>query len=75
MTILSDFWADLICLIVALVFVNGAMTGKFYSGGRGGPPKLIASVRSTGARIAFLLVATGLITWLVIDLRHKLGVR
>ncbi len=75
MNILADFWIDLIGLAVALCFVNGAITGKFYSHGRGGPPKLIAFVRSSRARIAFLFVATLLFAWLVIDLRHKFGVQ
>jgi hypothetical protein len=69
----TDYWADLIGLALALVFINGAMSGRFYTGGRGGGQKLIASVKSSSARVCFLLVAAGLVVWLVVDLRHKLG--
>jgi hypothetical protein len=75
MTVLADYWTNLICLAVTLVFVNGAITGRFYSHGRGGPPKSIAFVRSPWTRIAFLFVATGLVAWLIMDLRHKFGVQ
>ena len=59
-------------LALVLVFVNGALTGRFYSHGRGGPPKLIASVKSFPFRIFFLVVAACLFAWLIVDLRHKL---
>jgi hypothetical protein len=71
--ILGDYWADLIGLALTLVLVNGAISGKFYTHGRGGGRRLIAFVKSSSARVGFLLVAAGLVVWLVVDLRHKLG--
>jgi hypothetical protein len=73
--ILTTFWIDLIGTALALVLANGALTGKLYSHGRGGSPRLIASIRSSCARIAFLLVSAGLVAWVVVDLRHKLSIR
>jgi hypothetical protein len=71
--ILVNYWVDLIGLTLALVLVNGAVTGSFYTHGRGGGRRLIAFVESFPARVGFLLVAAGLVAWLVVDLRHKLG--
>jgi hypothetical protein len=69
---LNRFWADLICAAIAIVFLNGAITGRFYTHGRGGRHKQIASVKSFQARIAFLLIAIGTAIWLIKDLRNKL---
>jgi hypothetical protein len=73
MNIINLIWADLICLAIICVLTNGAITGNFYSHGRGAPPKLIASVKSHRLRIVFLVLAAGLSVWVVIDLRHKLA--
>lgn len=73
MYLLNIFWPDLICLAIVCVLVNGAITGNFYSHGRGGPPKLIASVKSHRLRLVFLLLAAGLSVWVIIDLKHKLA--
>jgi hypothetical protein len=72
MNILDRFWLDLILCALAIVFLNGAITGNFYSHGRGGGPKLIASVKPFGARIGFLIVSIGMFLWLVLDLWHKI---
>jgi hypothetical protein len=72
MSFLNIFWLDLLALALAMVLFNGALTGRFYSHGRGGPPKLIWTVKSAGLRLIFLLFALPLVVWLVLDLRHKL---
>jgi hypothetical protein len=66
------FWGDLLALALALVLLNGSVTGRFYSHGRGGGPKLIGTFRSTALRIIFLLLAVSICVWLVFDMRHKL---
>ena len=73
MELLNLFWLDLVCVGLICVLVNGAITGSFYSHGRGGPPKLIASMKSHRLRLFFLLVAAGLLMWVIIDLKHKLA--
>lgn len=72
MNFLSIIWFDLLALALALVLFNGALTGRFYSHGRGGPPKLVWTVESVGLRLIFLLLALSIIAYLVVDLRHKL---
>jgi len=72
MNFLNIFWFDLLALALVMVLFNGALTGRFYSHGRGGPPKLIWTVKSAGLRLIFLLLGLSIIAWLVFDLRHKL---
>ncbi len=60
--ILANYWIDLIALAVARVRVNGAVSGRFYTHGRGGGRRLIAFVESFPARVGFLLAAAGLVT-------------
>jgi len=64
---------DLLC--VASVLVNGGLTGRFYTHRRGGPPKLIASVRSFYARTSFFFLGAAMIWWLIVDLRRKVAVK
>jgi len=68
MGIFSEFWIyDLMCLLVGIAFLNGALTGNFFSGGRGGR-RLILSVKSVPARIVFLLISIGMLVlfaWMV----------
>ena len=71
MDLLNLFWPDLICTALAFVFLNAALTGEFYTHGRGGGKKLIASTKSLTARIAFLIIAVLLVVWIVWDLKHK----
>jgi hypothetical protein len=73
MTFWDTFSLDLICFVIAVWFFNGGLTGQFFTGGRGGGQKLIASTRSRPARVLFLLIAIGLSIWLIIDLRRKIG--
>jgi len=72
MRVWDAFWSDLLALAGSLVLLNGALTGRFYTHGRGGPPKLIWSVKSVGLRLLFLLLALTMCAWLVLDLQHKL---
>lgn len=66
------FWVDIICLAVAAAFLNGAITGNFYSHGRGGRRTLFASVKSSPARVVFLLVAIGVFAWVIRDFLQKI---
>ncbi len=73
MNVLNLFWLDVICLALICVLVNGALTGNFYSHGRSGRHRLIASIKSHRLRLVFLLLAVGLSVWVIIDLRQKLS--
>jgi hypothetical protein len=72
MNVWDAFWSDLLALAGTLVLLNGALTGRFYTHGRGGPPKLIWTVKSAGLRILFLILALTIFAWLVFDLHHKI---
>jgi hypothetical protein len=71
--IFNRYYPDALAMAIALVFLNGALTGAFYTHGRGGRRKLIAQVRSSGWRVGFLLLSASICVWLVIDLVRKLG--
>lgn len=71
MGILNLFWPDLICAALAVVFLNAALTGRFYTHGKGGGRKLVASTKSLTARLVFLIVAALLVVWTVWDLKRK----
>jgi hypothetical protein len=66
------FLADFIASIVASWFLRGALTGNFYTSGRGGGVWLVASIKSKLARLVLLLIGVGIIVWIVIDIRHKI---
>jgi hypothetical protein len=69
MSVGANSWIyDVICLSVGIVFLMAAVTGNLYSSGRGGR-RLIASVRSVRARIAFLFISVcmfALLAWLTL---------
>ena len=71
MKLLESLWPDLFGIAFALVFLNGGLTGRFYTHGKGGPPKLIVSVKSPFVRAVFLIVALGLAGWIATDLARK----
>ena len=73
--VLTDYWTDLIGLTLALVLVNASLSRKLYTGGRGGGRRVIATIRSSLGRLGILIIAIVIVFWLVIDLRHKLGVQ
>jgi len=75
MNILTALWPDLIALALGVVFLNGAITGKFYTHRRGGGHKLIVSVSSSWVRVMFLFIAAVIVAWLVYDLNHKMRLR
>jgi hypothetical protein len=57
MSVVADFWIyDVICLSVGVAFLVAAVTGNLYSSGRGAR-RLMASVKSTRARIVFLFIS------------------
>jgi len=70
MDIFNLFWPDFICAALAVVFLNAALTGRFYTHGKGGR-KLVASTKSLTARLGFLIVAALLVVWTVWDLKRK----
>ena len=61
-------WIDIIATVVGLVFVNGALTGKFYTRRR-----LVAATNSFSLRSLFLVIAAAIYIVVVFDLRSKLG--
>ena len=71
MNIPDKIWVDLIGTALALVFVNGALTGKFYSHGKGGRRKLIAQVRSSWTRLFLVVIAAIFVVWVCRDLLQK----
>ena len=73
MGILTTFWTDLLGLVMAIAFLNGAVTGEFHTHRKGGGHRVIDSVKSLPARVVFLLISLGIIVWLIVDLRHKVG--
>ena len=57
MSAIAQYWLeDLILLLIGIAFLNAALTGKLYSDGRGAK-RLIVSVKSVPARVAFLSVS------------------
>lgn len=70
---LNLFSVDIIGLFASMALLKGAITGEFYSVGRGGRRTPIAKISSVPARAAFLLVAGGLTAWVVQDFLHKIG--
>jgi hypothetical protein len=71
MDLFSYYWPDFIAAVLGLGIVNGALTGKFYTHGKG-RKKLIVDIKSIPARIGFLCIAALIFVWLVRDLRMKL---
>ena len=65
-------WLNIICLAIAMAFLDLAMTGRTYSLGKGGQRALLVSVKSVPLRLGFLLVGTGVIIWVVRDFIHRL---
>jgi hypothetical protein len=72
MSLWDNFWIDLVVLALALTLLNGAVAGRFFTHGRGGPRRLICVVKSTIGRMFFFVLAPTLSAWLVLDLRRKL---
>jgi hypothetical protein len=66
------YWIDFIASIIASWFLRGTLTGNFYTSGRGGGVRLVASIKSKLARFVFLLIGVGIVVWTVIDVRHKM---
>jgi len=64
----SAFWYDLLFLVVASWCLSAAVTGNFYTGGRGGRIRLVAHVKSRLARVVFLLNGAGTVDMVAIDI-------
>jgi hypothetical protein len=73
MGILGLYWADLIGLAIALVCVNGAITGRFYTHGRGRGKRLLAEVGSFRVRLVSLCAGAAMFVLVARDLVQKLG--
>lgn len=67
------YWADLIGLAIALVCINGAITGKFYTHSRGHRKRLLGEVGSFRIRLAFLCAGVAMFALVGRDLAQKLG--
>jgi len=68
------FWLVIICLALAMAFLDLAITGRTLSHGRGGQRALIAEVRSVPLRIVFFIVGIGVIVWIVGEFVRRLHV-
>ncbi len=66
------YWLDFIGLAIALVCINGAITGRFYTHSRGRGKQLLAEVRSSRVRLVFLCVGGAIFAFVARDLVYKL---
>jgi hypothetical protein len=73
MSTFAFYWVDLIGLAIALVCVNGAITGRFYTHSRGHGKRLLAEVGSFRVRLAFLCGGVVILLLVARDLVQKLG--
>lgn len=71
MELLNRIWIDLIGMIVGLQGINIAITGRIYSGGRGGGLKQIGSVKSAAGRSILAVLGLAILVWVVYDLRQE----
>jgi hypothetical protein len=71
--LLSKCWVDLMVLALGLWFVNGALTGEFYTSGRGGGKRLIAYMKPGWLRLVSLALAIGTFVFVVHDVVRKIG--
>jgi hypothetical protein len=69
----NTYWLDVGAFVLTTWLLIGALTGKFYTGGRGGGHRLVASTNSRSARLLFLVLAVGIVAWLIIDLGRKIS--
>jgi hypothetical protein len=63
---------DVFALVVASSLVIAAISGTFYTGGRGGGVKVALHIYSLPARFVLLLVGVGVDVWAVIDILRKI---
>lgn len=66
------FFADFIASIVACWFLRGALSGNFYTSGRGGGVWLVASTRSRVTRLILFIIGAGIAAWVLIDIARKI---
>jgi len=67
-------WLVIICLALAMAFLDLAITGRTFSHGRGGQRALLAAVRSVPLRVVFFIVGIGVIVWIVGQFVRRLHV-
>jgi hypothetical protein len=73
MKAIAEYWIeDLMLLSLGVAFFNAALTGELYSSGRGAK-RLMASVKSLPARVAFLSISICIFVLFIWILRHQLG--
>ena len=58
-------WLVIICLVIAMAFLDLAITGRTFSHGRGGQRSLTAEVRSVSLRVGLFVAGIGVIVWIV----------
>ena len=68
----STSWCDLVSFVLASWCLTAAVTGNFYTGGRGGGIRLVATVDSRPARVVLLLIRGGIVAMVVIDILRKI---
>jgi hypothetical protein len=73
MAVLDIYWLDLIGLGIALVCVNGGITGKFYTHRRRGGKRLLAQVDSFWIRVVFLSAGLAMFVLVLRDSLQKLS--
>jgi hypothetical protein len=58
-------WLAIICLVIAMAFLDQAITGRTFSHGRGGQRSLIAEVRLVPLKVGLSVAGIGVIVWIV----------
>jgi hypothetical protein len=65
------FWRDLLFFVVGWWCLTAAVTGNFYTGGRGGGMRPIAIVTSRIARVLFVWIGAGIAALVITDILRK----
>ena len=71
MDVLGKYWIDFMTLALGLWFVNGALTGGFYTYPRHGRKELIAQIAPGWGRLVSLLVAIIAFVFVIHDVISK----
>jgi len=72
MDVFDRYWIDLMILALGLWFVNGALTGEFYTHPRHGRKKLIAEIGPGWGRLISLILAIAALVFVVHDVVAKI---
>jgi hypothetical protein len=70
---LSVSWLYILFVSVGMGLINGAITGTFYTSGRGGNRPLFATVKSVPVRFILFSIGFGLLFWTIRDGIHRIS--